>query len=400
VAPVKADLGTVGHRVDEESRLQALAALRLLDTPREERFDRIVRLAQRIFGVETALVTLVDEDRQFHKAEVGFGRREIPRSQSFCSHAIAAGTEPFVVLDATEDERFRDNPLVTGPERVRFYAGQPLTTARGVAVGALCILDSAPRSISADDLDLLRELAGLAEAELALTDEIDRAGEVQRRLLPQSVPDLRGYSVAGGCLPANVVGGDFYDWFPAKGGYQFVLADVMGKGLGAAILGAGVRSAMRGTSQFNDLLVSVQRTAAGVAADLEETASFVTMFTARLDPAGHELAYVDAGHGIAGVVTAGGEAVQFESRGVPLGVSVDDAWALGSVPLRPGDSFICLSDGLLDLFGSIEEAREATRETVTACSGPDEVVQVVLDYARDHLATDDATVVVVRRDSL
>jgi len=68
--------------------------------------------------------------------------------------------------------------------------------------------------------------------------------------------------------------------------------------------------------------------------------------------------------------------------------------------LRPGDSFICLSDGLLDLFGSIEEAREATRETVTACSGPDEVVQVVLDYARDHLATDDATVVVVRRDSM
>jgi hypothetical protein len=397
---VSADLEAVGHAGGEESRLQELAGLRLLDTPREERFDRIVRLAQRLFRVETALVTLVDEDRQFHKAEVGFGRREIPRSQSFCSHAIAAGPGPFVVLDPTADERFQENPLVTGPDNVRFYAGQPLTTSRGVAVGALCILDSSPRTISTEDLDLLAELAALAEAELALTDEIDRAGEVQRRLLPQSVPDLPGYSVAGGCLPAHAVGGDFYDWFPAKDGYQFVLADVMGKGLGAAILGAGVRSALRGTSQFNDLLDSVRRTAVGVAADLEENSSFVTLFAARLDPTTHELGYVDAGHGIAGIVTADGEAIQFESRGVPLGVTLDDAWTQDSVVLGPGDSFICLSDGLLDLFGSIEEAREATCATVASCSGPEEVVQVVLDYARDHLASDDATVVVVRRDPL
>jgi serine/threonine protein phosphatase PrpC len=81
-------------------------------------------------------------------------------------------------------------------------------------------------------------------------------------------------------------------------------------------------------------------------------------------------------------------------------VNLEDAWTLDSVVLDPGDSFICLSDGLLDLFGSIEEAREATCATVASCSGPEEVVQVVLDYARDHLASDDATVVVVRRDPL
>ncbi|QNN52999.1 PP2C family protein-serine/threonine phosphatase [Nocardioides mesophilus] len=383
--------------VTEEARLQALAALRVLDTPPEERFDRLVRLAQRMFDVPTVLVTLVDEDRQFHKAEIGFGRAEIPRSQSFCTFTIDAA-EPMVVNDAENDPRFRENPLVTGADHVRFYAGQPLTTPAGVPVGALCLLDSKPREITEDQLWMLRELADLVEVELAHTDELRRAGEVQQGLLPAEVPALPGYTVAGVCVPAAAVGGDFYDWHPALGGYQFVVADVMGKGVAAALIGAGARAVLRGTSQFNDLCTSVDRTAVALGPDLDRTSSFVTLFAARLDQATHELTYVDAGHGIAGVVRADGSAERFESEGLPLGVPTDSRRPAGTVMLHPGDTFICLSDGLLDLFDSIEEAIEAARITVVDYRTPRAIVDTVEGYGREHLASDDITCVVVQRD--
>lgn len=382
----------------EESRLQALAALNVLDTPREERFDRLVRLAQRMFDVPTVLVSLIDEGRQFHKAEVGFGGlSEIPRSQSFCSHAIN-GPSAFVVTDPEQDERFRDNPLVTGENGIRFYAGQPLFTPSGVAVGALCIIDTKARQIDESQLAILRELADFVETELARTDELDRAGEVQRNLLPRTVPDLPGYEVAGICLPATAVGGDFYDWYPVRDGFQVVIADVMGKGIPAAIIGASVRSLMRGASRFNDLETSLERVAFSIEDDLTETSTFVTLFGARLDPERHELTYVDAGHGIAGIVTRQGKAVQFESDGLPLGTPALEPYAASRVALEPGDTFVCVSDGLLDLFDTIDEAREATRETVVGCVSAQEIVDVIADYSRNHHATDDVTAVVIRRN--
>ncbi len=383
----------------EETRLQALAALNVLDKPREERFDRLVRLTQRMFDVPMASVSLIDEDRQYNLAEVGIGLSEVPRSESFCDHTVR-GSSTLVVTDPQHDPRFRDNPWVGVEDGVRFYAGQPLRTPGGVTVGSLCIVDTKPREISERQLDILRELADFVETELARTDELDRAGEVQRNLLPRTVPDLPGYEVAGICLPATAVGGDFYDWYPAADGFQVVIADVMGKGIPAAIIAAGVRSLMRGASRFNDLATSVGRVDYSIEADLAETSTFVTLFAARLDGETHELSYVDAGHGIAGVVTAQGKAVQFESAGLPLGAPRLEPYAADSYTLEPGDTFICVSDGLLDLFETIDEAREATRETIVACTSAQEVVDVVATYSRDHEATDDVTVVVIRRSDL
>ena len=137
------------NQVSEESRLQALAGLHLLDTPREERFDRLVRLTQRLFDVPTAVVSLVDEDRWWVKAEVGLdGLTEVPRAQSMCTHTIAEN-DALVVTDPERDDRFRDNPFVTAADGVRFYAGQPLRTPGGFPVGSLCIVDHRPRQISA-----------------------------------------------------------------------------------------------------------------------------------------------------------------------------------------------------------------------------------------------------------
>src|SRR6516165_6239377 len=110
---------------DDVNRLEALRALGLLDTPPEERFDRITRLLTRVMGVPMAFLSLVDADRQWFKSSCGLSMPQTPRAVSFCGHAILSD-EPLVVPDAAKDERFRDNPLVTGEPHIRFYAGQPL----------------------------------------------------------------------------------------------------------------------------------------------------------------------------------------------------------------------------------------------------------------------------------
>lgn len=381
----------------EERRLRALAALNILDTPREERFDRLVRLAQRMFDVPMAMVSLIDQDRQWNKAEVGLGHRDdVPRSASMCDHTIR-GDEALVVTDPVHDPRFASYPGVAAEGGVRFYAGQPLHAPGGARVGSLCIVDTRARTLDDNQLAILRELADFVETELARTDELDRAGELQRTLLPRRTPHLPGYDVAGVCLPASAVGGDFFDWHALGDDFQVVIADVMGKGIPAAIIGASVRSVLRGASRFNDVEVAVNRAAAALESDLFETSTFVTLLAARLDPSSGTLTYVDAGHGIAGIVTRDGTAHQFESDGLPLGAPAWEPWRADRVVLEPGDTFIALSDGLLDLFDTIEEAREAARATVASCSTAQEVVDVVAAYARDHHATDDVTAVVVRR---
>jgi GAF domain-containing protein len=121
---------------DENTRLIALHALNLLDTPSEERFERITRIALRVFDVPIALISLVDADRQWFKSCQGLAFSETPRSISFCGHAILQD-QVLVISDAWLDPRFRDNPLVTEDPHVRFYAGQPLTASDGSRVGPL-----------------------------------------------------------------------------------------------------------------------------------------------------------------------------------------------------------------------------------------------------------------------
>ncbi len=155
---------------NESRRLDALHALNLLDTPPEERFDRYTRIAAQLFDVPIALVSLIDTDRQWYKSRHGIELTETPRDTAFCAHTILDNAV-LQVPDALQDARFADSPYVAGEPRVRFYAGAPLAAADGSLLGALCVIDRRPRQLDAQQLGLLRDLANLVQAELAVRAE-------------------------------------------------------------------------------------------------------------------------------------------------------------------------------------------------------------------------------------
>jgi diguanylate cyclase (GGDEF)-like protein len=151
---------------NESIRLDTLRSLNILDTKPEERFDRLTRLAKRLFGTPIVLVSLIDADRQWFKSSIGLEINESQRETSFCGHAIL-GDKILIVNDATLDERFHDNPMVTGDPNIRFYAGVPLAVPNGSKLGTLCLIDKDPRVLSEEDQGLLIDLARMAEQELA-----------------------------------------------------------------------------------------------------------------------------------------------------------------------------------------------------------------------------------------
>lgn len=157
---------------DEVERQEALDRTGLVSQAENKDLQDIVVLAATICDVPVALVSLVDGDRQFFKARVGLDARETPRDISFCGHAIL-GTEPFVVPDAAVDDRFHDNPLVTGPPHIRFYAGVPLIVDDRYAIGTLCVIDTRPRVLDERMRDSLERLARIAR--LHIQDWADRA---------------------------------------------------------------------------------------------------------------------------------------------------------------------------------------------------------------------------------
>ena len=193
---------TPPHPEDEAERLQALHRSGLLDSPAEERFDRLTRLACALFDVPFALVSLVDAQRQWFKSRQGSLPVETPRSVSFCGHAILADPV-MVVRDARADPRFADNPLVTGVPHIRFYAGAPLRY-EGQRIGTLCVLDAEPREFDAEQQARLCDLASLVE------QQIDNAELT--RLLVQQQADAERLRVSERRLAAVIEGARVGTW--------------------------------------------------------------------------------------------------------------------------------------------------------------------------------------------
>lgn len=151
----------------EQQRLKVLWEYQILDTVPEELFDDLTELAAKICGAPTAMISLVDENRQWFKSRVGLSQTETAREISFCAHAILQ-RDLFIVPDATKDPRFKDSPLVLSDPRIRFYAGAPLVSPDGHAVGTLCVVDQAPRTLLPDQQQALRVLARHVVSQLEL----------------------------------------------------------------------------------------------------------------------------------------------------------------------------------------------------------------------------------------
>jgi GAF domain-containing protein len=146
---------------NEPESLEELHSLEILDTRINHQLEMITQITSRITGTPITLVSMVDDERRWFKAKWGLDASETPREHPFCAHAIL-DRETMVVTNATEDERFSDNPLVTGDPNIRFYAGARLITQNGHPVGTLCVIDTEPRNISDEDLTTLRHLSTLA----------------------------------------------------------------------------------------------------------------------------------------------------------------------------------------------------------------------------------------------
>lgn len=387
----------VAHTETESHRLTALAELELMNTPPEERFDRITRLAREIFDVPVAEINLLDADWQFTKSpqpEVSPVLSE--RSQSFCEITIQS-PDMVVVGDATKDPRFSHKSVVTGERHIRFYAGRPLAVESGERVGTLCLVDTEPREFDSRQQHLLEEMAVWVERELQ--DNVERvvANSVPQLVLPANGEVAPGIVMAGASMPFHHVGGDFYDWTSHYDGrVTFTISDVMGKGVGAALLAATVRTTLAATAEAG-LAASLALTNERLLGDFAATGSFATLFSAELDAATDTLRFVDAGHGLTIIVRADGSSERLSSRGFPLGVAPDTVWTEQTARVSAGDVVVSFTDGVLDLYDGTLESLDRFAELVRGSSSAAELVASVAELRATSAPTDDVSLVVLDR---
>lgn len=394
--------GSVGRQTSqtssEEQRLRVLNDLHILDTKTEDRFDRITALCTLLFDVPIAAITLIDRHRQWFKSKQGIGLESTTREDAFCNVTI---TRPdiFVVEHASADPRFAKNPYVVGNPNIEFYAGYPIE-AQGQRLGALCIMDDRSHHLSAAQEESLRDLALWVQTELQRDEERERATEIHRALMPAPLAPIKGYQVAGYCVPSRAVGGDYINWLVSDTGELVVtLADVMGRGVAAAVIMATVRAALKVTSRSDSLAESIFKIASALESDLERTSSYVTLFKARVEIATGKVEYVDAGLGLATLTHPDGSFTRLNTRGLPIGIDVGTVWPVGCATMEPGDTLIVISDGLWQLMGGDVEARDEIVRRVHSHRDLDAGVRSLLRDANAQDVGDDVTIVAVRRDA-
>lgn len=366
---------------------------------REERLDRITRLARTVFDVVWTSITVLDDQQAWFPSAQGFDTAVMAREDTFCDRTTRSG-QVMLVEDAAGDPRFSDLPAVQD-QGIRFYAGVPLRDATGTMVGVFCLYDRRVRHLDREELQTLEDLAAWAEQELLSSAEMVRAAQVQTSILPAGPIRLAGWDIQGMCLPALAVGGDLFDYAVADDVLHVGLGDVMGKGTGAALLGAGVRAALRGTHDAVvagvDLGVTVTQVARGLAPDLLRAESFVTLIEAAIDLDDGLFRYVDAGMGLCLLVRGDGTTEPLQSGDLPVGVLPDAHWTEQQTTIEPGDRLLIFSDGLLDLLDDQVAWWNPVADLVRAHAEASDLLATIADMVAQTSPPDDVTAVAVFR---
>lgn len=410
---------------NEMLRMEAVRRYQILDTPPDGAFDRVTALAARMLGVPIAIVSVVDTDRIWFKSSHGlYDVSEVGRDPGLCASAILQDC-PWIVNDAAADPRTLTNPLVAGSLGLRFYAGVPLSTSDGFNLGTLCVLDTEPRQMTADETANLQDLAAVVmdELELRLAARLTVAAEAQLRreaeqiadalqasLLPPKPPTVPGMDTAARFMAGEAglrVGGDFFDVFRlGDNDWGIVLGDACGRGAAPASLAAMVRWTTRGAAvhQFRPSQV-LREVNAALVEDGEEDDHFCTALFARLelDVCGAWITISNAGHPLPVMVRASGKVAACGPVAFPLGMfaaldSTDERLGLG-----PGDFLVMYTDGITEardadgkIFG--EEQLLALLTNCAAAPSAAEVADAVMAGAQSHAGdlSDDAAVLVLR----
>lgn len=369
--------------IDEAERLADLRALNILDTPPEQRFDRIIALATGVFEVPIAYIALVDANRQWFKAKQGVCARQTDRSVSFCGHTVLQD-DPLVIPDARLDERFNDNPMVTGEPNIVFYAGHPLKGLNGHNIGTLCLADFQPRELTESQIAMLIQLAGIAEHELSMVDVIAEQHELietknalartrdhlARELheAAQYVQSLLPAKLEGGrpsrdirsdwqFISSSQLGGDIFD-YQWLNDHQLAigLVDVCGHGVASALLSISVRNTLHlkllRDVAFDDpsqVLAALNRAFPMT----DHNNKFFTAWYGVVDASKRTLRYATAGHHPALMFTRGDngatEKVQLSTPNLMVGVEPDVVFQSDEIEVPKGARIYVFSDGVFEV---------------------------------------------------
>jgi len=411
----------------ESARLADLRSLNLLDTPAEERFDRITRLASEYFRAPTAYVALIDHERQWIKSRIGLCSGETTRAISFCQYTIHRD-EPLVIPDARLHPIGRNHPFVVGKPYVRFYAGVPLSGPRGHKIGTFCVVDTKPRDFGHDDIASLLDFAALVEREINLSDVIQAQNDLldtRHQLLEKQQELEREFSDAAkyvlSMLPPPFTGEESIDWkfHPSTRlggdglGYRridddklaFYVLDVTGHGLGSALLAVTALELLRNRNpasriDFSQPSMVIDRLNRSFQMK-EHGGKFFSVWYGVYSRSARTITYANAGHPPALLLTGENGAARLTktaSGGSVLGIMPETQCPETTLPFAPDSELFLFTDGLYELFdpkggrGSYDEFLAALEKEVAAGKPAWNAILSWLDRARDrHMIDDDVT---------